>query len=444
MKKNLFGTDGIRGPIGTYPFTFEALPHLGKAIGAWAQTLGGSPSNILLAHDTRISASWVKAGLAHGMLLHPINLFDAGVLPTPALLQLMQKNPQQFTCGIVISASHNPYHDNGIKIMSATTGKISLADELAITELFYAKVDEQKITSHNQFGSSTTKADAAQEYANAIINLVPKNFLKNKKIVLDCAHGATTSLAPAIFKALGADVIALHNQPNGTNINEQCGALHLEPLKHAVLAAQADIGFAFDGDGDRVIAVNNEGTIKNGDDLLALLSLHPLYKNQATIVGTVMSNKGLERFLAHQNKKLLRTAVGDKHIAHELEQKHLMLGGEQSGHIILRDYLATGDGIMAALRTAETLILTDNMSMATFTPYPQIVLNLRVAHQENLQLSPYREIIAQEEQRLTDGRLLVRYSGTEPVLRIMAEATSYDEAQQSALRLSERLRTAII
>jgi phosphoglucosamine mutase len=440
MKKNLFGTDGIRGRVGVHPFTRDALPELGSALGAWILKTYGPGASVLLAHDTRNSCSWVKAALTSGMLLHPLHLVDAQVLPTPAVLCLIQKKLSHFSCGIIISASHNPYQDNGIKIIDAATGKISHADETTITELFYADSVEQQ---QSLFGTSTALANASELYAETVTALFPPLFLRGKTIVLDCAHGATSSLAETIFTACGAKVIVINSQPTGTNINECCGALHPEELQRAVLEHKADAGFAFDGDGDRVIAVSSHGEVKNGDDILALLSQHPLYSSQPVVIGTIMSNQGFELFLRNNGKLLVRAAVGDKYVAQELNAKNLLLGGEQSGHIIVRDYLPSGDGIVAALRTVEALQHTHNPTMETFTKYPQVLLNIAVPTKKDLSLSPFREIIEVNQSQLSTGRLLVRYSGTESVLRIMAEAENLEQAQSTAALVSQQLAHAL-
>ena len=281
--------------------------------------------------------------------------------------------------------------------------------------------------------------DKHKDYVVRIISYFDSHLLKGKKIVLDCANGATSYVAPAIFNALGAHTIILNDQPNGTNINNQCGALHPQHLQQAVIEHAADIGFAFDGDGDRVIAVNNRGEIKDGDDLLALLSLHPEYSKYHTVVGTIMANQGLEDYLQSKGKLLLRTKVGDKYIAQEIEAYKLMVGGEQSGHIILNDYLPTGDGIFAALRTCHAISITNNWAMKTFTKYPQILVNLNVSSKKDLSTSPLSDIIEATKTKIGSGRILVRYSGTEPVLRIMAEAQDHKTAQDAVNSLCQQL-----
>jgi Phosphomannomutase len=239
---------------------------------------------------------------------------------------------------------------------------------------------------------------------------------------------------------LGADIIALNTSPNGTNINNECGALHTTHLQQEVVKQHADIGFAFDGDGDRVIAVNRNGGAKNGDDIIALLSQHPLYMQQKTIVGTIMSNHGLELFLHAQGKHLVRTAVGDKYVAAYLNDHQNLLGGEQSGHIIMYDYLQTGDGMMTALRIIETIIMTNNWDMKTFERLPQILINIPVVHKRDLKDPDIASIITHYEQQLDSGRVIVRYSGTENLLRVMVEDTTQKAAQTIGTNLGKALQ----
>lgn len=439
---NLFGTDGIRGPIGTSLFTNQELHALGGALGAWlSQRYPASPF-VLLAHDTRVSCSWVKAALQTGLLMHPVRIFDAEVLPTPAvskLLQVLKAQGMPISVGIIISASHNPFHDNGIKIVSVN-GKISEADELAISKIYQEQLTDccaSHMHGHPR-GIAQSLVAIQDGYLHAIEKMFQPKFLAGKKVILDCANGATSWLAPKIFERLGATVMTINNTPSGMNINDKCGALHPEQLQGAVLLHKADIGFAFDGDGDRVIAVSANGDVKNGDDLMAILIKHPTY-NQSTLVGTIMANAGFEAYLKAQGKELIRTQVGDKYVAEAMAAQKLTLGGEQSGHIILGDYLTTGDGIFAALRVCETLNQINDWRMETFAKYPQASKNLAVKEKKDLAAAPLADIIAATKAALPTARLVVRYSGTEPLLRIMAEAPTQHEAQNIVQKLAEQL-----
>lgn len=440
MNTHFFGTDGIRTPVGSYPLTYQELPLLGAAIARWVEKKYGTSPTIALGHDTRISASFIKAALKAGLLLHSLTIHDAYVITTPGLSKLIQQD-NKLNSGIIISASHNPYQYNGIKLLDESGKKISVKDEWAIQHYF----DEYAHTppGYNRFGRDTVWPEARMRYHKLLTQEFRHDFLRGKTIILDCAHGATSYYAPAIFTQFSAHVHTINNKPNGTNINDLCGSEYPDQLQKAVIQHNADIGFAFDGDGDRVIAVNARGDIKNGDDILALLLAHPRYRQQHSLVGTVMSNHGLEQFLKTQGKKLIRTQVGDKYIADQLHRHHLLLGGEQSGHIITGDYLPTGDGIFTALRLLETLIYTDNWHMETFTKYPQILINIPTAPKNNIQEEPYASIIKTYAATIPQGRILVRYSGTEPMLRIMVEEENRSTAEQIAMGLSRDITNAL-
>lgn len=441
MNNNLFGTDGIRNKVGNAPFTVTELPRLGTAIAHWAAQKYAVPNlqNLplcLIASDTRSSCSFVKTSLISSMLLAPITLIDLGILPTPALVALLQNN-NSYHFGIMISASHNPHHDNGIKLIDAKTGKLTELDEKTITSLFY---NHAHTNTYTQFGSLRSYAGAAEQYKNHVIAKFTPNFLYGLTIVLDCAHGATYNVAPDIFKALGATIITINNTPDGTNINNSCGALHPEQLINNVHSYNADMGFAFDGDGDRVTIVNKHGEIKDGDDTIALLATHPRYSNEKTIVGTIMSNEGLATHLQSHNKILIRTPVGDKHISAYLAQHNLLLGGEQSGHIIMRDYLNSGDGIFSALSIIEAALHTNNNELHTFAKYPQVLINIPITQKKELTSQPYATIIADYAKKLSNGRLEVRYSGTENLLRVMVESLDKIHALSIGNQLASTLK----
>ena len=439
MQRNIFGTDGIRTKIGTNQLTLELLPRLGMAIAQWAQEKYKRTPVILLGHDTRQSCSLVKTSLQSGLLLMNAQIYDAHVLPTPAICNIIHAS-SVFDLGIIISASHNPWYDNGIKIVDAQQGKLSSLDEQKIS----ARFDQNSfVADYSMLGQLHHYSNAHTEYKQSLENIFEKNFLSGKKIVLDCAHGATSTIAPHIFTSFGAHVVAINNQPDGKNINEHCGAVHPELLQKAVVEHNADIGFAFDGDGDRVIAVAKNGEIKNGDDILTILLDHPIYHHATTIVGTVMTNQGFDTYLHQRNKKLIRAPVGDKYVSERMEQEKSIIGGEQSGHIILHDYLSTGDGIFTALRLVETLIRTENWHMETFSKFPQVLINIPVGVKKDLTLPHLAAIIEHHETLLPQGRLLVRYSGTEPVLRILVEDSDASMAYSIGTQLSERLATQL-
>lgn len=432
----LFGTDGIRTTFGKEPLTPDSLVKLGKAIGKWI-TRSKKKIRVILAHDTRLSSSLCKAALKTGLLQFPLFLDDAEVIPTPLLFHLVQK--QNYDLGIMITASHNQAQDNGIKLFSPS-GKLNERQEKIISDYFYQKKPEQSLQS---IGQEAAFLEAKNWYLSLLSSYFEKNFLKGKRIVIDCAHGATFEIAPFIFNQFGADLITLNTEPTGTNINEDCGSVHPEQLQKAVLKYKADSGFAFDGDGDRVIAVNKDGHIKDGDDILAILSHHQNYKYQDGYVGTVMTNQGLEQFFQNKNKKLVRTPVGDKYVTQMLEDKELLLGAEPSGHIILSDFSTTSDGIFTALRILETAIQLNNFSFESFNKFPQKKVNIPVAFKKDLTQEPFCSLINKQQQNLKQGRLLVRYSGTEPVLRIMVETPELSQAETICASLSEQLKQAL-
>lgn len=437
--KNLFGTDGIRSKVGQEPLSLETSIRLGKAIALWAQAKYNTKPIMLLAHDTRQSCDFLKNAIKTGLLAHAMTVFDASVLPTPATYNIMHQEPG-FDFGIVISASHNPYQDNGIKIMDAKKGKLDLEDEMVISTIFYEQEKNNNLCSYDTLGKDIYWHNAKQQYVSNVISHFPENFLLGNTIVIDCANGATSNVAPEIFEKLGAKIIAIHNTPNGTNINDDCGSVFPKSLQTEVVKQHADIGFAFDGDGDRVTIVSRQGIIKNGDDVLALLSHHTKYTKESAIVGTIMSNQGLDVYLKNHNKQLIRTSVGDKFVAKALQQEKLSLGGEQSGHIIAHDYLSIGDGIFAALRIVETVKQTNNWDLKTFEKFPQVLINVPIRQKKDLNEAHLTHIIETSKAQLNNGRLIVRYSGTEPILRVMVEEFLYDDAQRICIQLSEHLQ----
>ncbi len=440
MIDNIFGTDGIRAKVGTYPFTVNALHLLGKAIALWSLQKYNKKPSFLLGHDTRISCDFVKSSLKSGLLLYPIVIHDGHVLTSPAVCNIITTQQKKFDCGIIISASHNPFQDNGIKVIDAIQGKLSLEDELIISNIFHMAIQEDTYTN---LGTEINWPQAEDAYRSSLQTFFKTNFLQGKKVVLDCAHGAAYHIAPTIFRDYGATTIALNNQPNGININHKCGALHPDALQKAVIAYNADVGFAFDGDADRVVMVNNRGEVHDGDDILALLLKHPLYEHTNEVVGTIMTNQGFQFYLQKLGKNLIRTSVGDKYIAALLLEKNLLLGGEPSGHIIARDYLPTGDGIFIALRILETITINQNLEMKSFVKFPQIIINIPISFKKDLTILPYAQLITESQDSLMQGRLIVRYSGTEQLLRIMIEDSDYNHAHTIAQTLAQELSKAL-
>lgn len=428
--KNIFGTDGIRDKINHGPLTTENIKQLGHAIGQWAANDLEKPIKILIGYDTRSSCPLILQTLSESILQYPVELFNGKVLPTPVICKLVRE--EEFDLGIIISASHNLAEYNGIKIVKKHA-KISAFAEGAITQLYH----------HGKFEDRVTKnVMQAYDQANQIYQIFitawfESTFLQGKKIVLDCAHGATYKLAPKIFEHFGAEVITINNSPNGENINLQCGSTCPQNITNAVLIAQADWGISFDGDGDRVIIVDKNGYTYDGDEILSVLSQHQLFK-KSPIVGTIMSNQGLGQYLQEKNKIFFRASVGDKHVFHMMQQYQAMLGGEPSGHIIIEPFSYSGDGIFTALLFIDTLI-KENIQTPVFKKFTQVATHINVTLRHDLKEGSAAAIIKKYETQINPGRLIVRYSGTEPILRIMVE----NHDQQLATRIAYQLKNEL-
>lgn len=428
--KNIFGTDGIRDKIHHGPLTTENLTQLGHAIGQWAVNNLEKPIKILIGYDTRSSCSLILDSLSNSILQYPVELFNGKVIPTPVICKLVKE--EEFDLGIIISASHNLAEYNGIKIVKKDA-KISALAESAITQLYY----------HEKFNNNVTKNvlqpydQANQLYQIFITAWFEAEFLQGKKIVLDCAHGATYKLAPKIFEHFGAQLIIINNHPDGHNINLQCGSTCPDNITNAVITNQADWGVSFDGDGDRVIIVDKDGHIYDGDEVLAVLSQHSMFK-KSSIVGTIMSNQGLGQYLQEKNKIFFRASVGDKHVFQMMQQYQAMLGGEPSGHIIVEPFSYSGDGIFTALLFIDTL-LKEKIHLPIFKKFAQVLTHIDITTQHDLKQEPYAQIIKRYETQLNPGRLIVRYSGTEPILRIMIESDNQTTATTIASQLKQEL-----
>jgi phosphoglucosamine mutase len=433
----LFGTDGVRGKAGTYPLDPPTVRRLGAALvrvlrhdGAADRVAG--PLRFLSGRDTRESGSWIEQELAAGMVREGGSLVSAGVVPTPAIAYLTPR--QGFTAGVVISASHNPFEDNGIKVFSGAGEK-------------FTEVLEQQVEAVMADTSWAVSADAAavpavdyrQEYARHLLEILPGPLRRRgMRIAVDCANGATTTVAPQVLTDLGFDATFLGCDPDGRNINLRCGSTHPEGLSEVVVGGGFEMGIAFDGDGDRAIFVDAGGAIVDGDAVMLMcakgLKAEGRLKGDA-IVATVMSNIGLELALRHAGIALVRCPVGDKNVMEEMMRRGLLLGGEQSGHVIFSDYLFTGDGLATALSVLRVMAssgrtLADLAS--EMTAYPQVLMNLRVKEKVDLATVPeVAAVIRAVESRLEgSGRLLVRYSGTEPLLRVMLEGQDQSEIRR--------------
>lgn len=422
MSRRYFGTDGVRGLVGEGPINPEFMLKLGWAAGKVFAREGRG--KVIIGKDTRISGYMFESALEAGLVAAGIDVSLLGPMPTPAIAYLTRTFHAQ--AGIVISASHNAYHDNGIKFFSSAGAKLPDAVELAIEQ----QIEEPMTTVESaQLGKVVRIADAAGRYIEFCKSTVPTFFnLRGKKIVVDCAHGATYHVAPAVFEELGATVIAIGTEPNGLNINDDVGSTAPEALRRRVLAEQADLGVAFDGDGDRVLFVDHRGDIVDGDELLYVIARDQLRTRGgcAGVVGTLMSNMGFELALAELEIPFARAKVGDRYVIELMQSRGWQLGGENSGHIICSDVTTTGDGIIAALKVLFAVTMTGKSLhelKSGMQKFPQIMQNVRLARKFDLSEAPsVRDAVAVVEEKLSGrGRVLLRPSGTEPVVRVMVE-----------------------
>jgi phosphoglucosamine mutase len=428
MSKKYFGTDGIRGRVGQYPITPDFMLKLGWAAGMAFRSMGAC--KVLVGKDTRISGYMFESALEAGLTSAGADVMLLGPMPTPAIAYLTRTFHAE--AGIVISASHNPHDDNGIKFFSGKGTKLPDEVELMIEELLDTPMT---VVESSKIGKVSRINDASGRYIEFCKSSVPTGTsFAGLKIVIDCAHGATYKVAPSVFRELGADVVVLSAHPNGLNINENCGSTHMEPLQAAVLAEHADLGIAFDGDGDRVQMVDHTGAVVDGDELLFIIArdLQERGKLQGGVVGTLMSNLGLELALADLAIPFVRANVGDRYVISELLERDWQVGGENSGHIVCFSHTTTGDAIIAALqvlmalkRRAEGLA----QSRQALRKCPQVLINVRFGGGANpLEHPTVKEASDRVTQAMAGrGRVLLRKSGTEPLVRVMVEGE--DETQ---------------
>ena len=430
----LFGTDGVRGKAGIAPLDPSTVRRLGAALIRAMPHVTESPQ-VLVGRDTRESGVWIESELAHGACGEGASVTSAGVVPTPAVAFLTRTGT--YDAGVVISASHNPYEDNGIKVFSGRGEKFTEAVEREVEAI----IADSSWTARAGEAGDVPRADLVDAYLDHLRAVFPEaSRSKRFTIALDCANGATTIVAPELFNSLGFETIVIGNRPDGRNINLHCGSTHPEQLAETVVARGCAMGVAFDGDGDRAIFVDHRGRIVDGDAVLLMCGRQLQREGRLrgnAIVATVMSNIGLELALKPLGINLVRTSVGDKYVMEEMLKQNLSLGGEQSGHIIFSDYLFTGDGLCTALNVLRTVTLTGRTLAdlsADLTTYPQVLLNVRVREKVALQGVPaVADAIARVESRVAgQGRLLVRYSGTEPLLRVMLEGQQQDEIRSWA------------
>ena len=448
MTRRYFGTDGVRGRVGEPPITPELVLKLGWAAGLVlaADTRGnGVRPAVLIGKDTRISGYLLEAALESGLSAAGVDVYLSGPLPTPAVAYLTRA--LRLSAGIVISASHNPFDDNGIKFFSEAGAKLPDSIELAIEGVMDKPL---ACVPSAQLGKVRRIEDAGGRYIEFCKSTFPSELdLKGWRIVVDCAHGAAYHVAPPVFHELGADVISVGAEPNGVNINDGVGATNVKHLKAAVLAHEADIGIALDGDGDRLVMVDRDGRVFDGDQLLYVLAMDYRRRNALTggVVGTLMTNLGLEQALAREGIALDRAAVGDRYVLEMLKEKRWQIGGENSGHILCLDKHTTGDAIIAALAVLRSLVeqrtsLFD--AAAGITLFPQRLINVRVPKGYDWKAND--AICAARAGTVTalgdTGRVLLRPSGTEPVLRVMVEAQEAGVADRHAQALADVIAAA--
>lgn len=439
-ERKYFGTDGIRGRVGTWPINAEFILKLGWAVGVVLARHG--TGKVLIGKDTRISGYMFESVLEAGLSAAGIDTHLLGPMPTPAIAYLTRTLRAQ--AGIVISASHNPFYDNGIKFFSSSGIKLPDDLELAIEDQL-----EKSMTTvdSSQLGKAIRVNDAPGRYIEFCKGTVGSEIVLNGlKLVVDCANGAAYHIAPNVFRELGAEVIEIGVDPNGLNINLNCGATHPEIVRQKVLQEKADVGIALDGDGDRVIIVDSEGNVLDGDELLYIIVKHRQQMGllKGGVVGTVMSNFGLEHRLRELSIPFVRVPVGDRHIILELTKRHWYVGGEPSGHIICSEAITTGDGIITALQVLSVLKQTSlslNELKKDLRKFPQALVNVTVDTSTDLQHHTIQSAVKKVEETLgATGRVLLRRSGTEPLIRVMVEGENENHVHQLANQLADTVK----
>jgi phosphoglucosamine mutase len=444
MGRKFFGTDGIRGRTNAGVMTAATAMKVGQAAGTYFQR-GDHRHRVVIGKDTRLSGYMLENAMTAGFTSVGMDVVLLGPLPTPAVAMLTRE--MRADVGVMISASHNPYEDNGIKLFGPDGFKLSDEAELAIESLLE---EDLSLALASEVGRARRIEDARGRYIHAVKASLPHNLrLDGLRIVVDCANGAAYTVAPSALWELGAEVIAIGVEPNGKNINLGVGSTHLDAIKAKVREVRADIGIALDGDADRLIVVDEKGQTVDGDQIMALIGSQMAKRGALTgggVVATVMSNLGLERFLNAQGLDLVRTAVGDRHVLEKMREGGFNVGGEQSGHMILTDHATTGDGTIAALQVLAALVSSGKPASQTlhlFDPVPQLLKNVRFAGGKPLEADSVKAVIAQAKDRLAGrGRLVIRPSGTEPVIRVMAEADDADEVTEVVDTICDAVRKA--
>ncbi|MDW3203906.1 MAG: phosphoglucosamine mutase [Alphaproteobacteria bacterium] len=444
MSRRYFGTDGIRGTANSAPIEVDTVLRLALAAGAHFRR-GGHRHRVVIGKDTRLSGYMLENALTAGFSAMGMDVMLLGPLPTPAVAMLTRS--MRADVGVMISASHNPYRDNGIKLFGPDGYKLSDETEIEIERLMDEGVEDR--AAPEDIGRATRIDDAAGRYIEAVKRTFPEELsLEGIKIVVDCAHGAAYKVAPIVLRELGATVVPIAVSPNGKNINAHCGATSPTAMCESVMAHGADIGLALDGDADRLIVCDENGRVVDGDQLMALIadSWNASGLLRGDVVATVMSNLGFERFLAGREIGLVRTKVGDRYVVDAMRAQSCNLGGEQSGHIVLSDYATTGDGLIAALQVLAVAARQGKPMSAlsrVFSPVPQKLHNVRYSGGKPLDAAPVKRAIEEAESTLNgNGRLVIRPSGTEPVIRVMAEADDPALIDQVIARIAAAIEAA--
>src|SRR5512138_988092 len=454
--RRLFGTDGVRGVANVYPMTAEMALQLGRAL-AYLLRSGPHRHRIVVGKDTRLSGYMLEQAIASGICSMGVDVMLSGPLPTPGIAFLTES--MRADAGVVISASHNPYQDNGIKFFSRDGFKLPDEEELRIERLVLDGATDAGAEHFRALRPTATRIgkakridDAIGRYVVFLKSLFPKDLvLDGLTVVVDCAHGAAYHVAPAVLEELGAKVIALGVKPDGTNINDGCGAVHPEGMAKAIQKHGADLGLALDGDADRVILADEKGRVVDGDAIMALVGRDLIRQGtlaKRTVVATVMSNLGLERALADLRGRVVRTAVGDRYVVEEMRRSGYNFGGEQSGHLIFLDHVTTGDGVAAGLNVLAVMV-REGRSLSElarcFEPVPQALVNVAVKQRRALSELPsvQRSIAAVERALGKEGRVLVRFSGTENKVRVLVEGPDARKTRGHAEAIADEIRKAI-
>jgi phosphoglucosamine mutase len=446
--RKLFGTDGIRAVAGEAPLDPTTIFATGLALASSLKSLYPQP-RVILGADTRESSPWISAVISAGLCRGGAEVLNAGVITTPGIAYLTHKH--RLAAGVVISASHNPWQDNGIKVFGGDGYKLPDATEMAIEEEIFRRLKDSPPPGLKGLSAPPANKAFREEYEAFLRNVVPQLNLNGKKIVIDCANGAAAVIASELFTSLGGEIHLTHVTPNGRNINENCGALHPEVVARETKAMGADLGITFDGDADRALFADAQGRVVNGDGVMLVAARDMQAKGELAgdvVVATTMSNMGLEAALRSSGIRMLRAPVGDKYVLEMMQKHQASLGGEQSGHILFLRRSTTGDGLLTALVLLDTLARSGkplHELLSDLRVFPQVIVNVRVREKRPLEQIPaVMESIQQAETDLHgNGRVVVRYSGTEALARVMIEAESEQQMREHAERIAQAIRVEI-